>query len=194
MQQAPNTPDLLASLDYRIDCSVRPHFASNGDGGPDYREAYTHPFWLDSGQTVLELPVTVGMTGALSRFPGLLGLAEYPALRPLRLRGLLARGRLLDRVQLTPEGTRLPEAQRLTRAMLADGHRLFVVGYHSPSLQPGNTPFVRTAADLQRLLAWLEGYLEFFLGEIGGEVSTPDKIFGIAVTARNGPAGERDGA
>ena len=68
--------------------------------------------------------------------------------------------------------------------MLADGHRLFVIGYHSPSLQPGNTPFVRTAADLQRLLGWLEGYLEFFLGEIGGALGTPDAIFRMAVQAR----------
>ena len=190
----PNTPDLLAGMGYRIDCSVRPHFASNGDGGPDYQDAYDRPFWLDPEQAVLELPVTVGLTGALARFPGLLAPAAHPMLRPLRLRGLLARGRLLNRVQLTPEGTRLAEAQRLTRAMLADGHRLFVVGYHSPSLQPGNTPFVRTAADLQRLLGWLEGYLEFFLGEIGGVVGTPDEVFKIAVQARDGSAGQAAGA
>jgi len=182
----PNTPDLLADLGYRIDCSVRPHFASRGDGEPDYRDAYTHPFWLDTGQTVLELPVTVGVTGALARFPRLLGPAAHPLLRPLRLGGVLARSRLLDRIQLTPEGTQLPEALRVTRAMLADGHRLFVVGYHSPSLQPGNTPYVRTAADLQRLLGWLEGYLEFFLGEIGGRSSTPNEIFDAAMQVRNG--------
>jgi len=190
----PNTPDLLAGMGYRIDCSVRPHFASSGDGGPDYQAAYSRPFWLDPAQAVLELPVTVGLTGALARFPGLLTPAAHPALRPLRLGGLLARGRLLDRVQLTPEGTRLAEAQRLTKAMLADGHRLFVVGYHSPSLQPGNTPFVRTAADLQRLLAWLEGYLEFFLGELGGAMSTPDAIFRMAVQARDGSSVQAAGA
>jgi len=186
----PNTPDLLAAMGYRIDCSVRPHFASSGTGGPDYRDAHAHPFWLDAGQTVLELPVTVGVTGALARFPGLLGPAGYPLLRPLRLGGILARSRLLDRIQLTPEGTRLPEAQRLTRAMLAQGHRLFVVGYHSPSLQPGCTPYVRTAADLQRMLAWLEGYLEFFLGEIGGKMSTPNEIFDAAVQVRDSAAGQ----
>lgn len=180
-----NTPDLLAKMGYRIDCSVRPYFASNGDGGPDYRDAHSHPFWLDARQTVLELPVTVGFTGALARFPGLLEKAAHPTLLPLRLPAVLARSRLLDRVQLTPEGTSLPEAQRLTRAMLADGHRLFVVGYHSPSLQPGNTPYVRTVADLQRLLAWLEGYLEFFLGEIGGQMSTPDQIYDAALQSRN---------
>jgi hypothetical protein len=69
--------------------------------------------------------------------------------------------------------------------MLAHGHRLFVIGYHSPSLQPGNTPYVRTAADLQHLLAWLEGYMEFFLGEIGGRMSTPDAIYSAATHIRD---------
>ena len=71
--------------------------------------------------------------------------------------------------------------------MLADGHRLFVMGYHSPSLQPGNTPYVRTAADLQLLLAWIEGYLDFFLGEIGGRLGRPDAIY-------DAPCDERDEA
>jgi len=186
----PNTPKLLAGMGYRIDCSVRPYFSSADSGGPDYRDAHASPFWLDADQTVLELPVTVGVTGALARFPGLLGPAGAPLLRPLRLGAILARGRLLDRIQLTPEGTRLIEAQRLTRAMLAQGHNLFVVGYHSPSLQPGCTPYVRTAADLQRMLAWLEGYLEFFLGEIGGKMGTPDEIFEAAAQSRDMPVGQ----
>ncbi|MBC7799466.1 MAG: glycosyltransferase [Gemmatimonadaceae bacterium] len=184
----PNTSELLAELGYRIDCSVRPHFASNGDGGPDYRGAYDRPFWLDTGQTVLELPVTVGMTGSLARYPRLLGPATHPGLRRLRLGGALARAGLLDRIQLTPEGTRLDEAKRLTRTMLADGHRLLVVNYHSPSLQPGNTPYVRNDADLQRFLAWLEGYFAFFLGEIGGRMGRPDAIYAAAARARDGDA------
>jgi hypothetical protein len=179
----PNTPNLLAAMGYHIDCSVRPYFASDGTGGPDYRRARSHPFWLDFNQTVLELPVTVGLIGALA-VPGLLDIMTHPITQPLRLGGALARCRLIDRIQLTPEGTRLSEAQRVTRAMLANGHRLFVISYHSPSLQPGNTPYVRTGADLQRFLAWLEGYLEFFLGDLGGRMSTPDEIYMAALQGR----------
>ena len=183
-----HTPELLASMGYHIDCSVRPHYGSRGDGAPNYLGAYSRPFWLDAGKTVLELPVTVGVTGRLARFPGLLGPTDHPLLRPFRLGGVMARTRLLDRIQLTPEGTRLSEAKTLTRAMLADGHRLFVVGYHSPSLQPGNTPYVHNEADLQTLLAWLEGYFEFFLDEIGGRLSTPEAVYDGAVRIRDGTA------
>jgi GT2 family glycosyltransferase len=180
----PHTPAALAALGYRIDCSVRPYFAPDRDGRPDYRDAYPHPFWLDAAQTVLELPVTVGLTGGLSHLPALLVAATHPRLRRLRLGSLLAVSRLADRFQLSPEGTRLADAKRLTRAMLAAGHLLFVVSYHSPSLQPGNTPYVRNAADLQRFLGWLDGYLDFFFGEVGGVAATPDAVYDATRPAR----------
>jgi hypothetical protein len=43
-----------------------------------------------------------------------------------------------------------------------------VLTYHSPSLEPGSTPYVRTAADLTHFLAWLEEFYDFFITEIGG--------------------------
>jgi hypothetical protein len=64
----------------------------------------------------------------------------------------------------------------LTRALLADGHRVFAVSYHSPSLQAGCTPYVRNAKDLETFLHWIEGFLEFFLGEIGGIAATAPEI------------------
>jgi len=51
---------------------------------------------------------------------------------------------------------------------MADGQRVFVLTYHSPSLEPGGTPYVRTAEDLDRFLAWLEEFYDFFTKEIGG--------------------------
>ncbi len=35
-----------------------------------------------------------------------------------------------------------------------DGLPLLVLSFHSPSLVPGNTPYVRTEADLDRLYDW----------------------------------------
>src|SRR5262249_43053244 len=127
-----HTPALLAQYGYCIDCSVRPFFSRHRDGGPDYRNAYDRPFWLDVRQSVLELPVTVGVTGVLSRFHWLLGPTTRPLLRRLRLGSLMALIQLIDRFQLSPEGTKLKDAKRLTRAMLAHGHRLFAVNYPRP--------------------------------------------------------------
>ena len=40
--------------------------------------------------------------------------------------------------------------------------------YHSPSLEPGNTPYVRTAEELATFLRWLDEFYAFFTHEIGG--------------------------
>ncbi len=45
---------------------------------------------------------------------------------------------------------------------------MFAISYHTPSLAPGNTQYVRDERELQTFLGWLEGYLEFFFGEMRG--------------------------
>ncbi|MBF0394910.1 MAG: hypothetical protein HQL38_19715 [Alphaproteobacteria bacterium] len=54
--------------------------------------------------------------------------------------------------------------------------------YHSPSLEPGHTPYVRSRADLDRFLAWIADYLAFFHDEIGGVAATPGEILRLART------------
>jgi hypothetical protein len=125
------------------------------------------------------------MTGRLSRAGRTLyPLVSTPVGQALHVPGVLARLRLLDRVQLTPEGTSLAEAKRLTRALRGDDHRVFVLSYHSPSLQPGNTPYVRSDSDLQAFLHWLEDYLMFFFDEIGGVPATPQAIYDLETRRR----------
>jgi hypothetical protein len=167
------TPAILSDLGYLIDCSVLPGISSAGTG-PSYENATSHPYWLASGRSLLELPVTIGEVGSARG----LGRALYawlasPMGRRFKFPAIAARLGILERVRLTPEGSTLEECKRLTRAMLEDGHRVFVVSYHSPSLVPGHTPYVRDKADLERFLGWLKGYFEFFLGELGGSASTP---------------------
>jgi hypothetical protein len=60
--------------------------------------------------------------------------------------------------------------------MLRHGHRVFHLTYHSPSLLPGNTPYVRTEKELDQFLDRISGFLEFFFGECGGLPATPFDI------------------
>jgi len=46
-----------------------------------------------------------------------------------------------------------------------------VVTYHSPSLEPGNTPYTRSEEDVRRLLDWLDEFYTFFREEIGGRMA-----------------------
>jgi len=191
-----NTARIICELGYRIDCSVLPLRDLRSAFGPDFRNSPTQPYWCGPDNRLLEIPVTTGLTGLLSRGErGLHHAVFNPISEALRFPSVLARLRLLDRVRLSPEGNSIAEAKRLTRTLRRrDEQQLFVLSYHTPSLLPGNTPYVRTQRDLQAFLHWLETYIEFFLTEIGGRPSTPATILGLATsaarTAKNGRARE----
>lgn len=172
-----DTAETLAELGYQMDCSILPVCDMRGKHGPDYRRFTADPHWFGPDGRLLEIPVTADVCGWLNG----LGRYVYPAIagklgRSLKVPAICARLRMADRITLSPEGNTLAEAKRLTRAMLAHGHRVFSINYHSPSLEPGNTPYVRTTADLAAFLRWIEDYLAFFFGEVGGRPATPSQV------------------
>src|SRR4051812_28314805 len=165
----PDTPRVLERLGYRIDASVVPEKNFRSDGGPDFRRCFGSPYWFGNNGTLLELPLSSGYFGLLRGAAPMLYpcLASRLGLRA-RLPGIASRLGLLTRSVATPEGEPVAQAKALTRALHAAGQRVFCVTYHSPSLEPGHTPYVRDESDLRHFLAWLEAYCDFFLGELGG--------------------------
>jgi hypothetical protein len=170
------TPAILRELDYAVDVSVVPHTDFCTDGGPDFWDAPTVPFMIADG--LCELPLSVHFVGRLARRgPRLFRhLSSSVIVRHLRLLGICARLGLLERLGLSPEGHSMGDMIRQTRAALAIGCRLFMLTYHSSSLLPGATPYVRTEADRADFLRALEGYLRFFLVELGGCTRTVTRI------------------
>jgi hypothetical protein len=167
----PATAGILRELGYRIDVSVVPHTDFSADGGPDFTALPEGPFRL--APELIELPLSVQFAGALAG----IGPLAYPWLtspsaRRLRLPGIAARLGLLERLRLSPEGHRFADMIRQTRAALARGTRLFMLTYHSSSLLPGATGYVRDAAERNRFLARLDAYCRDFLGIFGGRAST----------------------
>ena len=177
----PATQRILEDLGYRIDVSVVPYTDFSRQHGPDFRAYGPWPFRV--GPSLVELPLTVGFAGRLAHQ----GADLYPALSTswgikLRLPGIAARFGLLERIRLSPEGHSLDDMKRLTSAALAEGQRFFMVTYHSSSLLPGTTAYVRDLADRQVFLDTLDGYLRFFLGDCGGRAEKISAI-GLAGTA-----------
>lgn len=173
----PNTQATLVDLGYAVDCSLVPHTDLSGDGGPDFRGRPDRPHWLDEAAGLLEIPLTVGFFGALPGLGARIGrVFDHPGAGRLRLPGALARSGIVARSRLTPEGTPADEQCRLIAAMVARGHRTFSLTYHSPSLAPGHTPYVRDEADLARFLADIETVLTFFRDEIGGRFTTATRV------------------
>ena len=154
----PNTAELLIESGVAIDSSVRAKFDYAAGGGVDYRRHPLAPYWLDDDHRLIELPLTTVFWGMLRRQ----GDWIYPALwRAPRLRGLLARVGLLERIPLTPEGVGGDEAIRGIDMAIDDGLPLLVFSFHSPSLLPGHTPYVRDEDGLDTLYDWWRRVLEY---------------------------------
>jgi len=188
----PNTPATLEALGYSVDASIVPYTSFAADGGPDFRAATPVPARLPGSRDVLALPLTVGFAGLLRGLgPRLQGPVFAPRAVRWRLPGLLARSGLLERIRLSPEGARFRDHRRVTRALHAQGVRVFTYSYHSPSLAPGHTPYVRDAADLAAFLDDLTRYLAFFRETLAGLPVTPAELHALwraGLLPASGPA------
>jgi glycosyltransferase involved in cell wall biosynthesis len=165
----PNTGAALRHFQYEADSSVVPCWSFAGQGGPDFRRVNAKPYWIDPQRRILELPVTAAIVGRAQRLPiAVTSKCFGRNSEALGLPSVMSWLGLLERIKLTPEGITIEEARRLVSHMVGMGHKVFVLTYHSPSLEPGNTPYVRTEADLAKFLRWLDEFYDYFTREIGG--------------------------
>jgi hypothetical protein len=174
----PDTPALLAELGYRIDSSMRAGYDYSAEGGPDFTAVPNQAFHLERG--IVELPFSTVFTGYMRRHGGRLHrrLGRFP-----HGIGIAARLGLLSRVALTPEDMPLHEAKEAVRVAVGEGLQLLNFAFHSPSVEPGHTPYVRTEADLAAFLRWWDEMLAL-LDRLGVRPVSVDEI----VAAACGPA------
>jgi hypothetical protein len=186
----PNTAEILEEEGFEIDLSPCPPFDFGADGGPDWSTAPCEPYLIGPNGRVLAIPNTGTYVGfAWSRAHALYRFATAPSLRWARLPGILARIGAVERLFLSPEGYALDDLKRLTRFLLARGIRTFTLSLHSPSILPGCTPYVRSAAELEKFLDTTRRYFEFFLDEIDGETRTATELRrDLATTSKKAPA------
>ena len=138
----PATLRLLAARGYALDSSMRARYSYASEGGPDFTAIGNAAFRRDG---IVELPLSTVYTGGARRG----GARLYDLLARLpRGRGAFARAGLLSRVALTPEEMPLADALEAVAVAVGEGVRLLNFAFHSPSLAPGHTPYVRDAADL----------------------------------------------
>jgi hypothetical protein len=166
-----DTVEVLEELGFEIDGSICPRFDFSDQLGPSFAGFDSSLFYLTPG--LLEIPCTVdyvGWSGALR--PALHRLASSAALARSRAVGVFARLGVTNQVMLSPEGNELAEMQALTQALVARGVRHLTLSFHSPSVEPGHTPYVRSQQDLDRFLRTIEQYCEFFMKAAGGRPIT----------------------
>lgn len=169
----PRTPALLERQGYQASISVNPPFDYSDEGGPDYSAAANDPYWFGTSRPLLEIPVTGAFVGAAGRRArALYRFATRPLPLLLRAPAILARLGVVERIRLSPEGHTLADLVRLTRRLHREGIRVFTLSFHSPTLKPGCTSYVRSEADRRAFLARCAAYVDYFLGDLGGEAAT----------------------
>lgn len=174
----PNTAEILVEQGLTIDTSVRARFDYSGTGGPNYRDHPVKPYWIDRARNLLELPLTTVFWGPLRE----MGRLIYPHLwRAPSMRGMLSKAGLLERIPLTPEGTTLEEAIRGIDVALDEGLPVLVLSFHSPSLAPGYTPYVRNEAELARLYDWWRGVFAHLKARGVAPTSVADVMSSVAL-------------
>jgi len=152
----PNSGAILRDLGFRVDTSIRSRFDYSRHHGPDFTGLPQRPYRTGPEGGLIELPLSTAFVG------GLRGLGDrvQPWIEGRGLAsGVLARSGLLQRIPLTPEGVSAREAMMAIDRLLADGLRLLMFSFHSPTLAPGHTPYVRSAADLENFYRWWDEVL-----------------------------------
>jgi len=177
------TLSVLQELGYRIDLSAVAGGDFRSDGGPDFRSYDSHCFW-EGTPRLLRIPHSSADVGLLCRDARRLFDAERSrAMRSLRFPGILARIGAVRRIRLTPEGFSLRELIAGAQALIHAGVRILVFSFHSPSLAPGFTPYVRDRQDRDEFLQRIHDFLRIFRDEFGGRFAGPETVLAAAECA-----------
>ena len=172
------TAAILEARGFTVDASVIPHMNFTPEAGPSFDGFSPVPARFGRSRVLLELPCTTGFIGTARTIGAPLHRAASASwLQPFRAIGILSRSGILNKVMLSPEGNTLDEMKMLTRALHRDGLRTFAMTFHSPSLKPGCTRYVKTAAERDAFLSTIDRYCDFFFSELGGTPTTAEDLY-----------------
>lgn len=188
---------ILHQLGYLVDSSVIPFSNFSADGGPNFEHAPHVPYFVDGDDLctphesgpLLEVPVSVGFNRVdFARAQAICRAAMQPWLRRFHGVGILDRLGIVRRIKFSPEQADTRRMKQLVDAYLAQKTPAMVMMFHSSSLAPGYSPYVRTEADLNRFYRDLEATFDYCLKQRGMAASTLAEFAGSFRPARM-PAG-----
>lgn len=165
----------LQKLGYTADTSVLAYTDWTYDEGPNFADFDNRPFQLtaplfpqDAGYSpIWEIPCTVGFSRQPFRFWSkvhrALSADKFHFFHPI---GILWRTGVMRKNVLSPEGTELSDQIQLLKMLGQQTDVVLNVTLHSPSVEPGHTPFVRTKAELTLFLERLGETLRYAIEEL----------------------------
>jgi hypothetical protein len=77
---------------------------------------------------------------------------------------------------LSPEGYSHEEHVKITKYLYQKGVRTFTWSFHSPTVMPNTTPYVKNEQDVKKFLDSFHQYFDFFFNTMSGVATTPTKL------------------
>lgn len=150
------TARTLEEAGFRVDSSVRSRFDYRAQHGPDFTGRPLSPWRAGPSGGLIALPLSTAFLGRLR------GWGDR--LQPLGQRhplagGLLSRLGLLSRVPLTPEGVTVRETCAAIDALIAEDVPVLGFSFHSPTLEPGHTPYTPDSRAVEDFYLWWDAVL-----------------------------------
>lgn len=167
-----NVARAINQLGYKIDTSVTPFTTWANEGGPNFLEAPSSQYRFDPENIllpnpagcILEVPPTIGFFQRKMKLASRVrkSLLHRP-LSQYRLLGILDRLRIINYRWLSPEVCNGQEMVLLSKNFIQLGHTFLNMSFHSTSLLPGATPFVRNEEEFKQFLDNIDAFLKFAL-------------------------------
>ena len=165
-----NVARCLSELGYLVDTSMTPFIDWTSYHGPNFRRSSTKPFYFkmnnlevhDKCGELLEVPPTIGYFQKNFKMCDYVkNMINESKLSKLRLLGILDRLHLLNFHWLSPEFSNGEEMVKLSKSFVGSGHKFLNMSFHSTSLLPGKSPFVRDDHELIAFLDNIEMFLQY---------------------------------
>ena len=180
----------LIDLGYQVDSSVTPFVNwTNYSEGSDFSRAPFDRYRIDGKLTLdesvpdgplWEIPISCGFTRRSFAWRGRMQrVFDSPRIRPFRLAALASRTGIVRRVVGSPETDGLEDLLRLARSLIESDVGYLHLFFHSPSLVPGNSPFVRTREDAEALLGCLSSFVTRISDFVDLEPATVREVAGV---------------
>jgi len=160
----------LFRLGYKVDTSICSYKDWSAYHGPDfskipprhYRFSVNNVFREDPQGELLEVPATVGFRQhnfeLANRIFNIISRRPFSKMKVL---GLVDKLKLLNKIWLSPEVSESTEMIRLTKQLGKKRYEIINLFFHSPSLKPGISPFVKTDRDQKEFFGKIREYLSF---------------------------------
>lgn len=162
--------DSLARLGYLVDSSLTPFMDWSAYNGPDLSDSPLCPFFFNpprimtsvSDGSVFEIPVSIGFSRTNFKMShNVFAFFEKTRLTKKYFIGSLVRLGILKKIWLSPEISTSKEMTLLISILKRKGAKHLNLMFHSNSLKPGNTPFVKNSDDINRFFMRLEKVLHY---------------------------------